>query len=186
MRVKNIPNILTALRFPLTILSIIPVFLDEHKIAVFCVLNAIVFLTDIFDGKIARKTNSETSFGELFDICADIFYTGVLGITLCCCGIVPVIIVFCELTELFVFLLTSKLLTDKDGKILVFDYFGRILAVVFYVLPSILFVLHESFLSVYKCVVIKADFAITVFTAIVIIYRLLLSTKSLNYKLTKG
>jgi phosphatidylglycerophosphate synthase len=186
MTVKNVPNFLTALRFPLTILSVIPVLLNVHNIAAFCVFNAAVFLTDFFDGKIARKKGVTTSFGELFDICADIFYTSVLGIVLCCYGIVPVIIIVCELTELFVFLLTSKLSPYKDGKFLVFDYFGRILAVIFYILPLILYVLHESFLSFYKLVTIKINFAVIVFTALVILYRLTLSLKSSNYKLTKG
>ena len=71
--VWNIPNVLTMIR-----LLLIPVFVvvffstphDRNKIAAL-VIFAVASITDMFDGRLARKLNQITDFGKVFDPLAD-------------------------------------------------------------------------------------------------------------------
>lgn len=74
---KNIPNILTFTRLLLTPVIIIFGLMDKLKIAI--TLAIISALTDMVDGKLARKWKVESSFGAKLDIIADkVFFLGLI------------------------------------------------------------------------------------------------------------
>lgn len=68
-RCLTLPNLLTISRFGL----IIPVFylMGKERFVLAFSLSMIAFMTDYFDGKIARWTNMETALGALLDPIAD-------------------------------------------------------------------------------------------------------------------
>lgn len=69
MKVKNIPNMLTILRIILTPIILIFLFLKQYIIAM--ILTIISSLTDMLDGKIARKYNVTSLLGAKLDSFAD-------------------------------------------------------------------------------------------------------------------
>lgn len=79
MKIKmNVPNILTMARIFCTPLMVLMFLLSIPKgIGVFIALGIYVLgcLTDLFDGKIARKYNMVTDFGKFMDQIADKFIT---------------------------------------------------------------------------------------------------------------
>lgn len=74
-----IPNILTSSRIFLTPVIIILGFLGKYHLVVF--LAIICALTDLFDGKLARKWNTVTTKGAKLDAVADKVFC--IGLTLC-------------------------------------------------------------------------------------------------------
>ncbi len=70
----NLPNKLTVLRVCLVPVFMAVMFIPFNKIAQSCIAAAIfgiTALTDMFDGKIARKRNLITDFGKFLDPVAD-------------------------------------------------------------------------------------------------------------------
>lgn len=88
----NVPNILTLLRIALVPVFLI-VFLAHPHDQVWrfwaTVVFAVAILTDLFDGKIARKYNLITNFGKIWDSIADKALTGVGFIVLSIVGELP-------------------------------------------------------------------------------------------------
>ena len=66
---KNIPNILTIIRFLLIPTIFYSALQDNYVIA--AILLVLSGITDVLDGFIARKFNCITNFGTLFDPLAD-------------------------------------------------------------------------------------------------------------------
>ena len=113
----NLPNKLTMSRIILTILIIVllllpfdafgvafpQLFINEllkvdSKYLIAGVLFVIASLTDLFDGKIARKKNLVTDFGKMLDAIADKVLVNSVLIILAAQGyisaIIPVVIIF--------------------------------------------------------------------------------------------
>ena len=67
---KNIPNIITILRI---LLSVILFFLKPFS-TLFWIVYSACGASDILDGYIARKTNSESNFGAILDTISDIVF----------------------------------------------------------------------------------------------------------------
>ena len=85
--VWNVPNALTMLRLALIPVFIV-LFLNGHEMPALAVF-LLATLTDIADGKIARKYNMITNFGKLVDPLADKLMTAALIIVMVIRGIVP-------------------------------------------------------------------------------------------------
>ena len=73
-KIFNIPNFVTALRFPLTIFALITL-LEEYPVAYPLVFFGLAAFTDFLDGFFARRYDQVTRFGERFDQYADRFTT---------------------------------------------------------------------------------------------------------------
>ena len=74
-----IPNILTATRLVLTPVIIVLGFLSQYAMVI--ILSVICSLTDLFDGKLARKWCAVSDKGAKLDAIADKVF--IIGITLC-------------------------------------------------------------------------------------------------------
>lgn len=70
----NLPNLLTLSRIVISLFVILSLILAQ-EMSYFMYVSALLFgagaLTDLFDGYFARKNNSITAFGEIFDPLAD-------------------------------------------------------------------------------------------------------------------
>ena len=69
----KIPNILTLLRL-ISPLILIPLLI-MHKLIPALIIAIIAALTDMFDGKLARKYNCESDFGKKLDAICDKFFS---------------------------------------------------------------------------------------------------------------
>ena len=67
--IKHIPNILTVIRFIFIPSIVLALVYDNYLLAL--ILFTLSSLTDVLDGKIARKYNAISDFGKLMDPLAD-------------------------------------------------------------------------------------------------------------------
>ena len=122
----NLPNKLTLLRIILVPFFIGALLINfQYHYLVALLIFIIASITDMLDGKIARKRNLITDFGKFCDPLADkILVTSSLlcFIELGLCGSIPVIIVlFRE------FAVTSiRLLAATDGKVVAANIWGKV------------------------------------------------------------
>ena len=79
---KNLANIITMMRVVLSL----PLLLSEPLSPSFYILYCLCGLSDMVDGFVARRTNSESRFGKRIDSLADIVFVAV-----CLCKLLPVI-----------------------------------------------------------------------------------------------
>lgn len=130
---RHIPNILTCLRILMVIAFII---LFAHQQYMIClILYVLAFVTDVFDGYLARKFNWVSDFGKLVDPFADKFMLLSALICLVSVGAFPlylmIILAVKELLMVFggVFLLKKKNITvyaDLSGKLATGLFFASI------------------------------------------------------------
>lgn len=174
-----IPNLITILRIIITLITIC--FLERNKINVniFLCLSALIFVSDVMDGKTARYLNAVSYIGELLDITADIFYVLSMSIIMSFRRIIPYYYVLAVLIELYIFIITSKYI-KKDKRYLGFDILGRILAVLYYIIPSIMFALYEKNKCLYNYYKNGVFIIITLLTVFVIGYRTSLAAKRIK------
>ena len=66
---KNVPNILTLLRFVFIPFIVVALYFNNYILAF--ILLTLSAITDVLDGFIARKYNLITDFGKLMDPLAD-------------------------------------------------------------------------------------------------------------------
>jgi CDP-diacylglycerol--glycerol-3-phosphate 3-phosphatidyltransferase len=76
---KSIPNILSISRI---VLSVSLLFLANKHPYVFCVVYLVIGLTDLFDGKIARRLHVESELGSKLDAWGDSMLFGMATISL--------------------------------------------------------------------------------------------------------
>ena len=141
MRSLNLPTKLTLLRMALVpvYLVLIAVGFDWPALIIF----AIASLTDLFDGKIARKYNLITNFGKFMDPIADKLLTHTAFIMLCAMGRLNVIACIIFIAREFV-VSGLRLVAVEQGHVIAAGMSGKIktvlqmiLAMVLTVLPSL-------------------------------------------------
>lgn len=122
----NLPNKLTIGRIALVPLFISAILIDfplNHIVAL--IIFAIASVTDMFDGKIARKRNLVTDFGKFADPLADKIL--VLAALLCfvqngyCDCVAVIIVLFREFTVTSV-----RLVAASKGKVVAANIWGKI------------------------------------------------------------
>ncbi|MBQ7578953.1 MAG: CDP-diacylglycerol--glycerol-3-phosphate 3-phosphatidyltransferase, partial [Clostridia bacterium] len=128
----NLPNKLTLSRIFATPLIILLYLLPiPYGIGVFFALAIYICacLTDLFDGKIARKTNQVTDFGKFADQIADKFLTTTALILVCFSGVTyGWLCILCVLIVVLRDILVSgvRMLAAKYGEVIAADIFGKI------------------------------------------------------------
>lgn len=132
-RLKNIPNILTALR-----LILVPIFPfvyfssmeNAHYFAL--IIFIIAGFTDFLDGYIARKYNFITPFGTAFDPLADKLMLLMALLSLYRDGVVPLwILLVMFLKEMFMIFTGIYLFLRKEKLVIPANVFGKLATAVF-------------------------------------------------------
>ena len=138
---KELPNMLTLLRVVLTCLLNFYILNCFGNLPIPMVIFLLIFLTDFLDGKIARFYGNTSLFGAVFDVVADLFYMVTSYIVLCSFHVLPLWFLFIMLFKFIEFVFTSFFLKKLcNGKsIFVFDFIGRFTAVLFYIIPILVY-----------------------------------------------
>ncbi len=134
-----IPNSLTIIRilFSLALLNIR--FLEKARwntLTLIVGITILIYLTDYFDGKLARYWNCCSKTGEILDIFADFFYITSQYMILSYDGKMPAYLLPLVVVEFAVFIGTSaKIMQMNYEKLFFFEKIGRFMAVYYYILP---------------------------------------------------
>lgn len=127
---KQIPNILTVIRFFLIIPIIIALACDELVIAlIFLILSG---FTDVLDGAIARKFNLITNLGKLLDPLADKATQTAILITLSIKGLIPFWILAVVILKEFAMIAGASFLYGKE-LVVSSKWYGKLATVLFYI-----------------------------------------------------
>ena len=126
---KNIPNILTILRFILIPVILYFIFTGHYLLGfIFFTISGI---TDILDGAIARKFNLISNFGKLMDPLADKLTQISVLATLVFQKIIPFWILIIVLLKELLMIIGASFLYGKD--VVVYSkWFGKLATVLFY------------------------------------------------------
>ena len=131
----NLPNQLTVLRVilvPVFMLFLcVPLGLSDTLVRVIAaVLFALTSLTDMLDGKIARKYNMITDFGKLMDPLADKFlvFGAMLGILVYCADLRPIFVWAAAIVMLRELAVTSLrlLAASQSGAVIAAAWLGKV------------------------------------------------------------
>ena len=131
----TLPNKLTVLRVilvPVFMLFLcVPMGLSDTLVRVIAaVLFALTSLTDMLDGKIARKYNMVTDFGKLMDPLADKFlvFGAMLGILVYCADLRPVFVWAAAIVMLRELAVTSLrlLAASQSGAVIAAAWLGKV------------------------------------------------------------
>ena len=131
----NLPNKLTVLRVilvPVVMLFLcVPLGLSDTLVRVIAaVLFALTSLTDMLDGKIARKYNMITDFGKLMDPLADKFlvFGAMLGILVYCADLRPIFVWAAAIVMLRELAVTSLrlLAASQSGAVIAAAWLGKV------------------------------------------------------------
>lgn len=120
---KNIPNILTILRV-IAVPFFVLAYYKEQYIAAFIIF-VIASLTDMLDGRIARKYNLVSNFGKFMDPLADKILTYSAFCLFAEYGIIPgyflIIVLFREFAVAGI-----RMLAAEKGVVIAADIFGKL------------------------------------------------------------
>ena len=137
----NLPNKLTLLRMALVPVYLVLLAYGMNWLAL--VVFAVASLTDMLDGKIARKYNLITNFGKFMDPIADKLLTHTAFIMLCAMGRLNVVACIIFIAREFV-VSGLRLVAVEQGHVIAAGMSGKIktvlqmiLALVLTVLPSL-------------------------------------------------
>lgn len=152
MKNKLIINFLTLSRIPISIILCSILLHDKYSICKIILLFSIIACSDFFDGKLARKYNSETNYGAKLDVICDFFFMITTYSTLTFLNIFPLWSIFLITLKFFEFLITSRLISIQGPTttaVFFFDKLGKFVAVIFYILPVIGVIVHRLFSTNY-------------------------------------
>ena len=141
--VRYVPNLITIARIILSVLfiqNIIEQFIYAKERNVnLSVLFLSICISDLLDGKIARKTNSTSIIGAKLDVFADLFYIMISYIALVNIKILPIWYFGFVCLKFIEFIITSKYIKNikKSDKSFIFDSAGRLVSATFLVIPGI-------------------------------------------------
>lgn len=138
---KNIPNILTIIRFLL--IPIILYFIITGNYLLGFIFFTISGITDILDGTIARKYNLISTFGKLMDPLADKLTQISVLATLTFKDIIPIWILVIVIFKELIMIIGASFLYGKD--VVVYSkWFGKLATVLFY-LAIVLSLIDKQF-----------------------------------------
>jgi phosphatidylglycerophosphate synthase len=175
---QNIANIISLFRILLTfpfLFTLYRFFTGENNLIPLSLLFFMIMLSDIFDGYLARKLNCQTKIGESLDVLADSFYSILSLSLLSYLNIIPIWFIAVMIIKLSEFFISSKILNNNKEerfKFLYFDLLGKIMGILFIILPGIICLL-QLFLKSYMGIII--NILVIVITIIAVISTILRS-----------
>jgi phosphatidylglycerophosphate synthase len=147
---KFIPNLITITRIIMAFLfvyTIIEQFIYGHEKNIYLiVLFFAICISDLVDGRIARKTNSVSVLGAKLDVSADLLYIILSYVTLIIINILPLWFLGFICLKFSEFVITSKFMKNNNKSSehpFVFDKVGRVVSAIFFIIPGIA--------CIYKC-----------------------------------
>ena len=176
---NNIPNILTSLRVVLVVMLNYFIVKDFGNMIIPIVITSLVFLSDYFDGKIARRLSLESNTGAILDVTADLIYIAISYIVLYTFDILPLWFLFIILYKFAEFIITSKLINKffSNKSILIFDSIGRVVAVIFYIIPIVTYVSYNLAHNIYLLIVNVVIYIVTLMVFVASSYRFFICFK---------
>ncbi len=123
----NLPNKLTIFRVILVPFFVLALLLNPDNMVYRLVADAIFIvasLTDLFDGKIARKYNLVTNFGKFMDPLADKLLVSAAMICLIETGQLPAWIVIVIISREFI-ISGFRLVASDNGVVIAASYWGK-------------------------------------------------------------
>ncbi len=161
---KNIPNILTILRFFL--IPIIVFFLIQENFILAFIFFTISGLTDILDGFIARKYDLITNFGKLIDPLADKLTLACILATLSLKDIIPIWILAIVILKEFFMIAGASFLYGKE-LVVSSKWYGKLSTVTFYIaIVSSLLIRYFNFSFNFDIYIYYLALFLTVFSLI--------------------
>lgn len=184
---RKLPNLLTFLRVVLTCLIISCILIDSERMIIPLVLSLLVFASDFADGRIARRAGCTSHFGAIFDVTADLFYISAMYGVLVYLNIAPLWFLAVIVLKFTEFVATSYVLKrySKARPIFIFDLIGRVMALLFYGMPLLLFLSCNISLRAYNLTAGVTLYAITAVALVSTFYRvhqIYVSRKDVNLR----
>lgn len=147
--IKFIPNGITITRIILSVLFISDIlgqFVYRKKTFYDLILIfTTICVSDLLDGKLARKIGCTSVIGAKLDVFADLFFIVLSSLTLIILKILPLwLLVFIGL-KFLEFIITSNFINKYNNnlkKAFVFDRVGRIVPAMFFIIPGIACIFH--------------------------------------------
>jgi len=159
----NLPNKLTIFRAILIIPFVFIMLTDycgEYGKWIALAIFVIASLTDMLDGKIARKYNLVTNFGKFMDPLADKLLVGAAMICLVETGQIPAWIVIIIISREFI-ISGFRLIASDNGVVIAASYWGKI-KTVFQMIMIILMIANLEVLQLVTDIVMWVSLALTV------------------------
>lgn len=129
-------NFLSLSRIPLSILFALAILFLEKPLFICVLLSLIIYLTDYYDGKLARIYNLASDRGAVVDIFADLFFVVLAFFSMYVRDYIPFFIIVVMIIKFVEFWWTSYNFDRKNDEIVPkYDNFGKFVAVLFYILP---------------------------------------------------
>ena len=134
---KSIPNALCVSRIFFGLLFFYGVLINCHIVYLF-VIYILTTISDILDGKLARKYNLQSNAGAKLDVICDFLFIIFATLALVLIDLIPFWFLFIITLKLIEFFLTSGI------KKLKFDRFGRDVALMFYIFPLVALLINSK------------------------------------------
>ena len=173
---KQIPNILTIIRFLLIPFIVISIFQGDYISGI--ILFTVSGATDVLDGFIARKFNLISNFGKLMDPLADKLTQIAVLTSITLVRIIPVWILVIVVLKELIMVMGASFLYGKD--VVVYSkWYGKLATVLLYIAIVISLLLKQFELAgVWEDI----DLAIFIFALLSTIFSLVMYVKDLYQK----
>lgn len=144
---KNLANLFTGIRIIATFIlcsKIMNILLgkktDIGEYIWIAILFLIIWISDITDGKVARKLNVSSMFGAKFDVIADNIFVFMLHILLAFYHIVPIWFIVLMLEKIMNYIVSSYIISRKtNGRFdFIRDPLGKVLSASYFITPCLL------------------------------------------------
>lgn len=137
-------NSLTLSRFVLTF-YFAQAILMQRNIYESGMIFTLIGMTDLLDGKAARRWKVESHLGAALDVITDFVFMVTSCFVMYLKKLFPLWMIFIISLKFFEFIVTSHLLRKKgpSERLFVFDLIGRSISVLFYVLPMVNIILYR-------------------------------------------
>lgn len=143
--IKVLPNGITVMRIILVFIFLYCILQEQRGQMYSIIVLLAICISDLMDGKLARKFKVTSKLGAKLDVSADLLYIVTAYSTLVILGLLPLWFLIFIIMKFLEFVSTSKLIRkfDKVSKHpFVFDRVGRIVSAIFFIIPGVICFVH--------------------------------------------